>query len=144
MHKPCTSGDCEKRAPADAQALVTHRLPHHKFSTSTSPSMPASRRVDERIIHCMLCDTSGHAHGTVRLIFEPQGPLPYRQGQLLRVLLPGSCGLEILITSHPSHAGVMHGRLLVPRGESLPAQFGPEASFGLMFQVCAPPKARSS
>lgn len=96
------------------------------------------------IVHCMLCDASGHAHGTVRLIFEPQAPLHYHQGQTLRVLLPGGCGPEILITSQPGDAGVMHGRLLLTPGEPWPAQFGPDAGFGLMFQVCLRHRRRSS
>jgi hypothetical protein len=91
----------------------------------------------------MLCDASGHAHGTVRLIFEPLWPFRYRQGEILRVLLPGSCGTEILITSVPSDAALMHGKLLLPSGAALPAQFGPDATFGLMFQVCAVQKIRS-
>lgn len=94
-------------------------------------------------IHCILCDSSGHAHGTVRLIFAPQGPLHYRQGQILQVLLPDGQGPEILITSHPRDSGMMHGRLLLGPGEALPTQFGPDAAFGWMFQVCLRHKRRA-
>lgn len=145
---PCICGHCDQRLPKAAGALASSRIPHRWFRAASSArayssgqaldSAPggAPLRSDQRITLCMLCDTSGHAHGTVRLIFEPQRPFPYRQGQILQVLLPGNCGLEILITSHPGQARVMHGKLLAASGVPLPAQFGPDAAFGLMFQVC--------
>lgn len=112
------------------------------MDTSLLGSSPFSD--DNTVITCMLCDTSGHAHGTVRLIFEPQGRVPYCKGQTLRVLLPGDRGPEILITSTPRNGMVMHGRILIAKDQRLPAQFGPDATFGLMFQVKGPVRACTS
>lgn len=129
---PCTDIHCQQCVEHGRQARASSGMaPGHpgKVPFAAQPSL-------QGIVHCMLCDTSGHGHGTVRLIFEPQSPLHFRPGQTLRVLLPGGCGPEILITSLPGSASVMHGKLLLAQGESLPAQFGPDAAFGWMFQVC--------
>lgn len=144
--KPCISGHCDKRP---APAKLEHRTSSGTASScwcsgcsrsETSHSSYNQLVAEHSIIHCMLCDTSGHSHGTVRLIFEPQVPFLYHQGQILQVLLPDDCGPEILITSNPGQSAVMHGTLQLASGKPLPAQFGPDAAFGLMFEVCAPKK----
>ena len=129
---PCTEAHCQQCPGHGRQARASSGMSPYPHDDDCAQAISAP----QGIIHCMLCDTSGHAHGTVRLIFEPQSHLHFLQGQTLRVLLPGGCGPEILITSLPSNASVMHGKLLLTPGEPLPAQFGPDAAFGLMFQVC--------
>ncbi len=144
---PCTETHCPPCAPHGRQARASSGgAPYAQPSKDPFIGhVPCwSQGSPPGIVQCMLCDASGHAHGTVRLIFEPQAPLHCHQGQILRVLLPGGCGPEIVVTSHPCDTGVMHGRLLPAQGAPLPAQFGPDAAFGLMFQVCLRHKSRSS
>ncbi|QMV73532.1 hypothetical protein HS961_12235 [Comamonas piscis] len=142
---PCTSSDCQQCPPSGSLAQASSGMRQSGYQISdTARSRHQAVAAAYGIVDCMLCDTSGHAHGTVRLIFEIQGPSRYRQGQILRVLLPGGSGPQILVTSQPNRAGVMHGQLLLAQGEPLPAQFGPDAAFGLMFQVCARQQSRSN
>lgn len=145
---PCTNSDCQQCPPSGSPARASSGMQQSGYSAYKDSDTAGARQqavaAAYGIVDCMLCDTSGHAHGTVRLIFEIQGLTRYRQGQILRVLLPGGYGPQILVTSQPNRAGVMHGQLLLAQGQPLPAQFGPDAAFGLMFQVCARPLNRSN
>lgn len=156
MPTPCMGGHCDMVLSEPLQSFASSAAcqpssrmasPDHSDSCNCMDAslLGASASSDDNtVITCMLCDTSGHAHGTVRLIFEPQSQLHYCKGQTLRVLLPGHSGPKILITSTPRNGMVMHGRLLIAKDQRLPAQFGPDATFGLMFQVTGPAKACTS
>lgn len=147
----CKGGSChtclmqctEGSVPAQAQrGLAEHLVRMHYFlpcqcrpegDMTLRPPQP-----DDLLTACMLCEAAGHGEGVVRLIFEPQGRLRYRKGQTLRIVTVGGPEPEILITSDPEVDMVMLGELRPCDGSRWPDGFGPDAEFGLMFDVRGP------
>ena len=135
----CTSGKVPERAQRHLPAHLTrlgYFLPCQCQVSSDMVVRPPQPQ--DLVTICTLCDTSGHAQGKVRLLFEPQSKLRYRPGQLLRVVMPDGQEPVIEITSDPAIDLVMHGELRTQAGEPVPALFGPDAEFGLLFEVRGP------
>jgi ferredoxin/truncated hemoglobin YjbI len=96
-------------------------------------------RPEDLLTTCQLCEVTGHGDGALQLIFEPQGTLRYRLGQVLRLVMPqGGDELEIRISSNPASDLVMQGVMCLPPGVACPPGFGPDAEFGQVFEVRGP------
>ena len=135
----CTEGAIAERAQRHLPSHLTrlgYFLPCQCPATTDMALRPPQPQ--DLVTTCVLCDASGHARGTVRLLFEPQTKLRYRKGQTLRVVTASGAEPEIRITSDPAVDMVMHGELHVPPEATLPAIFGPDAEFGLIFEVRGP------
>lgn len=147
----CKGGSChtclmqctEGRIPARAQRGLPERLSrmhyllpcqcHAESDLHLRPPQP-----QDLLTPCMLCEASGHAGGVVRVLFEPQAALRYRQGQTLRVVTGGDVEPEIVLTSNPDTDLVLQGELRLGEGMVLPPELGPDAEFGAEFQVRGP------
>ena len=135
----CTEGAVPDRAQ---RGLADHLVRMHYLLACQCPAEGAMHlrppQPDDLLTSCMLCEAVGHDTGTVRLIFEPQPALRYRQGQTLRVVVASGPEPEIRITSDPAVDMVMTGELHLRLGTGLPEGFGPDAEFGWMFEVRGP------
>ena len=141
----CTEGEIPSRAQRGLSEPLTqlhYFLPcrcHAIGDMALRPPQP-----DDLVTRCMLCEVSGHDSGTVQLLFEAMSPLRYRTGQRLRIVLPDAPlpepVLEIVLDSDPAVDMVLRGTLRLGQGDgaALPDWLGPDAEFGLEFDVRGP------
>lgn len=135
----CTQGtvpEAAQKGLSDHLRQAHYFLPCKCVAESAMTLRPPQPQ--DMITGCMLCETSGHDAGEIRVKFEPIRTLNYRPGQTLHLVNPGGEEPALLLTSKPEDDLVIEATLQLPAGAAWPDWLGPDAVFGHEFEVRGP------
>jgi len=147
----CKGGSChtcllqctEGTVPEAAQRGLPEHLRQARYllpckCVAISAMTLGPKQPQDMITRCVLCETSDHGSGVVRVAFEPLRSFDYRAGQTLRLVTGEAVEPELVLTSDPALAVVLEATLRLPLGSPCPSWLGPEAAFGHEFEVRGP------
>jgi ferredoxin/truncated hemoglobin YjbI len=139
----CLSQCTEGRVPQEAQKGLSEHLRQANYLlpckcvAQTDMTLRAPQPQD-MITACLLCETSGHDSGEIRIKFETARHMNYRSGQTLRLVSAGHEESVLVLTSEPSEDMMVDAVLRLPAGQTCPDWLGPNAVFGHEFEVRGP------